>query len=141
MMLAHADEPDEIERLVSDVARNADATALKATWSLARKKLRELAALEQKTQKLNGRGFFLLTTLESRVGKILKTELPDLRRADIAEEARRRKAAARRQALECCAVLNLEPMVTRAELELAAPAQSTVTFGKYWDDQAKRRAQ
>jgi hypothetical protein len=138
-MLARADDPNEIEALVSEVVRDGDANSLKACWSAAKKKLTELAASEQRRHRINGRAFFLLTTLEARVGKILKAELPSERSRDIVDESQRRKASARRMALECAAVLQLDKMVTRAELELKAAAPSNTVFGSFWENVAVQR--
>jgi hypothetical protein len=140
-MLDRADDPAEIEALVNDVAANGDALALKAAWSSASKKLRELAAKEQRQHRINGRAFFLLTTLEARVGKILRAELPSERSHDIAEESKRRKASARRQALECCQVLGLDALVKRCELQLQTPTAATTVMGSFWEGlEVKRRA-
>jgi hypothetical protein len=134
-----AEDARTVEEAIADAEANATAYELRSLWSTAQRKLRELAAHEQRTYKLNGPAFQLLNRLELRLGKVLRRTLPDARRQDIAEETRRRKATVRQQVTDACKVLALDGAVAKAALELSAPTNATMHIGKFWDDLENKR--
>jgi hypothetical protein len=133
--LRASDDVSEISEIIEDLIRAGDPFALRSAWSVAQKRLRALAAAEQGAYRLNGRAFEALNVFEMRIGKRLKTTLPSARKADVSENARRRKETIRRAVLEACGVVGLTADVQRALLRLQAPEphRSSIRVGPAFD--------
>lgn len=129
--LSTTDDPTEIARALDDLRESGDVAALRQAWLIAEKRLRQLAAIDARQNRLTSPAFQTLCRLQMTIGKTSEGA-PDVRRQEIGELSRRRKAESGQRLLQAARVLSLDHLVQR-ELLLAARQEGNIKVGPAFD--------